>query len=64
MASPYNPDEYLAAERESPVRHEYLQGQIYTMAGDNLPHSQICVNLIAEIGQQLRATSVRHYRPT
>lgn len=54
MSSHYTPDEYLAAERDSPVRHEYLQGQIYAMAGECLPHSQICINLTGEVSQQLK----------
>jgi Uma2 family endonuclease len=63
MSSHYTPDEYLTAERESPVRHEYLEGRIYAMAGESLQHSQICVNLAAEIGQQLKGRECQALSP-
>jgi len=31
----YSVDEYLALEREAEERHEYLDGQIYEMAGES-----------------------------
>jgi Uma2 family endonuclease len=34
----YSTEEYLALERESEERHEYLDGQIYAMAGDSPEH--------------------------
>jgi len=40
----FTPEEYLAFEREAKTRHEYLDGQIYTMAGGSPPHNQICFN--------------------
>jgi Uma2 family endonuclease len=62
--SPYcTPDEYLAAERESPVRHEYLEGRIYAMAGETLQHSQIGVNLIREVSQQLKGRECQALSP-
>jgi Uma2 family endonuclease len=62
--SPYcTPDEYLAAERESPVRHEYLAGRIYAMAGESLQHSQIGVNLIREVSQQLKGRECQALSP-
>ena len=47
-------EEYLAFEREAEVRHEYLDGQVYAMAGESLEHSRICVNLAREISAQLK----------
>jgi molecular chaperone GrpE len=41
----YTPEEYLEFEREAEVRHEYLDGEIYEMAGESLSHSRVCVNL-------------------
>jgi Uma2 family endonuclease len=41
----YTEDEYLALERASQERHEYLDGQIYAMAGESLEHGDICMNL-------------------
>lgn len=50
----YTPEEYLALERESAERHEYLEGEIYQMDGESLSHSHVCVNLTIEVGTQLR----------
>ena len=38
----YSVDEYLALEREAEERHEYLDGQIYEMAGESPEHGAIC----------------------
>jgi Uma2 family endonuclease len=38
--------EYLAAEEESQIRHEYLGGLVYAMAGETLAHNQIAQNLL------------------
>ncbi len=46
--------EYLELERASEIRHEYLDGQVYVMAGESLRHSRICFSLYANIGGQLR----------
>ncbi|MCP9496764.1 MAG: Uma2 family endonuclease [Pyrinomonadaceae bacterium MAG19_C2-C3] len=46
-------DEYLAFERTSEERHEYLDGAIYQMAGESLAHGRICTNLVRVIGNQL-----------
>ncbi len=49
----YTPDEYLEFERNSEVRHEYLDGEIYEMAGANKRHNAISVNIIRLLGNQL-----------
>lgn len=50
----YTIDDYVALERQSEERHEYLDGQIYAMAGESLEHSIVCFNLAATLGTQLR----------
>jgi len=55
----YTIEEYLAIERQSEERHEYLDGLIYAMAGESPAHGDICVNLIHEISTQLRGTPCR-----
>ena len=55
----YTVEEYLALERESEERHEYLDGQIYDMAGESVQHGDICVNLVGELRAQLRGTPCR-----
>lgn len=48
------PEDYLIFEREADTRHEFLDGEIYQMAGESLPHSRICVNLSGEVRNQLK----------
>lgn len=48
--------EYLAAERETEERNEYLDGLIYRMAGESPEHGAICSNLTASLHTQLRGT--------
>jgi Uma2 family endonuclease len=49
-------DQYLSIERESEERHEYLDGQIYAMAGESPEHGAICTNLTGEMRAQLKGT--------
>ena len=46
-------DEYLAAEELSEVRHEYLAGAVYAMAGASRPHNRIAGNINRNLGNQL-----------
>lgn len=50
----YSSDEYLALEREAEERHEYLDGQVYAMAGESPEHGIICTNLGGQLYSQLR----------
>jgi Uma2 family endonuclease len=52
----YTEDQYLSIERESEERHEYLDGQIYAMAGESPEHGAICTNLTREVSAQLKGT--------
>ena len=52
----YTEDQYLLIERESEERHEYLDGQIYAMAGESPEHGAICTNLTGETRAQLKGT--------
>jgi len=53
------PDEYLALEAQSDVRHEYLDGQAYAMAGGTDAHTTIALNLASELRSHLRGTGCR-----
>jgi Uma2 family endonuclease len=53
------PDEYLAAERLSEDRSEYLDGGVYPMTGASVNHSQIVLNVATEISTQLRTRPCR-----
>jgi Uma2 family endonuclease len=47
-------DQYLELERFSEIRHEFLDGLVFAMAGENARHSTICFNLTGAIGTQIR----------
>lgn len=47
-------EQYLDLERSSEQRHEYLDGQIYAMAGESQEHGTICTNLGGQLYNQLR----------
>ncbi len=54
-------EEYLAFERASEEKHEYLAGEVYLMAGASENHNLIVANLIITIGIQLRNRPCRIY---
>ena len=49
-------DEYLAFERASDERHEYLDGLIYAMAGESPNHRRLCTNLGGLLYAHLRGS--------
>ena len=53
--------DYLAAEETSKVRHEYLGGVIYAMAGETTAHNQIVGNLYMALRGQLKGQPCRVY---
>jgi Uma2 family endonuclease len=52
-------DQYLAIERNAVNRSEYLDGVVYSMAGESIAHGDICVNLVVTLGTQLRGKPCR-----
>ncbi len=55
----YSVAEYLALERGSPERYEYLDGEIFLMAGESREHADISSNLLREISTQLKGSACR-----
>jgi Uma2 family endonuclease len=49
----YTYADYLALEEESPIRHEYLEGEIYAMAGGTPDHAALALNILSIIRSQL-----------
>lgn len=49
-----NPEEYLAIERKSEFRSEYIDGEILAMTGASRNHNLIVANSIGELRQQLK----------
>ncbi len=45
-------EEYLAFEKTSPIRHEYVSGQLYAMAGGTKNHNRIADDLGAVLNRQ------------
>ena len=58
---PITVEEYLEGEEKSFVRHEYLAGQIYAMAGASKRHNQIVMNLVAALHGAARAKGCHIY---
>jgi len=50
----HTPEDYLIFERNAESRHEFVDGEIYQMAGESLSHSRICMNLAREVGNKLK----------
>ncbi len=53
--------EYLERERVTGVRHEWLRGEVWAMAGGTPDHSGIAANVIQELGLALRGRPCRAY---
>src|SRR5260370_39610850 len=53
--------EYLALEASSNVKHEYLDGQIYAMAGATPEHAALAAAVIGLLFPQLRGGGCRAY---
>jgi Uma2 family endonuclease len=57
IARPRNwisPEDYLEGEKASEVRHEYVDGAVYAMAGASDDHNRIAGNIFAELRERLR----------
>ena len=45
--------EYLEGEKESPLRHEYVNGYVYAMAGASDRHNRIALNIASRLNELL-----------
>lgn len=54
-------EDYLAGELESPVKHEYLGGVVYAMAGARNVHNLIATNVLAALHGRLRGGPCRPF---
>jgi len=59
----FTPEQYLSLERSSEIRHEYLDGFVYAMAGESPEHSTICFNLAGSLHAQLKDAPCRGFSP-
>jgi len=45
--------DYLEGERDGDIRHEYIDGQVYAMAGSGDRHNRISINLTSRLDAHL-----------
>lgn len=57
----YSYGDYLTLEASSNVKHEFLSGQIYAMAGGTPEHAALAAAVIGLLFPQLRAGNCRAY---
>jgi Uma2 family endonuclease len=50
-------EEYLAGELISDIKHEYLDGYVYAMAGASKKHNQISRNVTTRFHSSLKKTN-------
>ena len=53
------PEEYLQLEKESDVKHEYIDGYAYAMAGANDAHVTVSLNLATLVRNHVRGSGCR-----
>jgi Uma2 family endonuclease len=53
------PERYLEVERGAEFKSEYINGQMYAMAGGSEDHSAIAVNVASELRAALRSSGCR-----
>lgn len=51
--------DYLALESISPVKHEYLDGEVWAMAGGTPDHAAIAINVAVALATALRSQPCR-----
>ncbi|TAG97483.1 MAG: Uma2 family endonuclease [Oscillatoriales cyanobacterium] len=56
-----SPEDYLAGEKISPIKHEYRQGEIYAMAGASKAHVTVTLNVAILLRNHLRGTGCIPY---
>jgi Uma2 family endonuclease len=53
--------DYLAGEAVSPIKHEYVGGEVFAMAGASEAHATIALNLAALLRAHVRGSPCRVY---
>jgi Uma2 family endonuclease len=55
------PEEYLEGEKGSQIKHEYIDGQVYAMAGASDAHVTVTGNLFTLLRNHVRGSGCRVY---
>ncbi|MEA5468287.1 Uma2 family endonuclease [Spirulina sp. 06S082] len=53
--------DYLEGEKTSPIRHEYLGGQIFAMSGGSKEHNRIALNIASFLKFRLRGSGCQTF---
>ena len=56
-----SPEDYLEAEKSSPIKHEYHDGELHAMAGASDEHVTIGMNIAFLLRHHLQGSSCRSY---
>lgn len=54
---PSSEEEYLRFEAQSPIKHEYVNGEMFAMTGATLRHNVIAANVLVALRGHLRGTA-------
>lgn len=57
----YTLEDYFLIELSSPLKHEYLRGEIFAMSGASIAHNEITANLLTLLRNALRTKPCRAY---
>lgn len=55
------PEDYLEGEKQAECRHEYIDGEVYAMAGGSDAHARISLNAAILLKNQLRGSACSTY---
>jgi Uma2 family endonuclease len=50
-------EDYLEGEKISEIKHEFINGEVYAMAGASEKHHRICANLFIKLDSHLESSS-------
>ncbi|MEL7356338.1 MAG: Uma2 family endonuclease [Cyanobacteria bacterium J06560_6] len=53
------PEEYLAFEEKSDIKHEYVNGEVFAMSGTTDSHNTIAINIAVALRAHLRGSGCR-----
>lgn len=56
-----SPQEYLDWEELQPIKYEYINGEVFAMAGGTIPHNAIAVNLTTALRNHTKGGPCRVY---
>jgi Uma2 family endonuclease len=56
-----SPEDYLEGEKISPIKHEYIRGEVYAMAGASKAHGIIALNFATRLKNHLRGSGCTPY---